>query len=188
MNRFPLFLVSLILPIALFTGCGSVISRELKTRADLTLSLNEVIEDPEAYKGNIAIWGGEVIQTTNQKDGTSLIEVLQRPLDWQEEPERREPSGGRFLVLVKKFLDPEIYRKGREVTVAGEIIGEKTKPLGEMEYRYPLLLNKQLYLWKEYRYTYAPPYYPYNPYYPWGYYGPYSGPWIYAPWSWWNYP
>jgi len=49
---------------------------------------------------------------------------------------------------------------GREITVAGEIIGEKTQLLGQMEYRYPLLLSKQIYLWRAYHYYYYPfPYY-----------------------------
>ncbi len=79
------------------------------------------------------------------------------------------------MVLVEKFLDPNVYRPDREITVAGEIIGERTKPLGQVDYRYPLLLSQQIYLWREYRYAYPPPYYPYFPYYPWGYYDPWWG-------------
>ena len=181
-NRFHIILLSCLLP--LFASCAPI-SKDLRKEAE-PISFTEVFKNPEAYRGKIVIWGGEVIQTTNQKDGTSLIEVFQKPLDWEEEPERREPSGGRFMVLTERFIDPHIYREGREVTVAGEIIGEKTQLLGQMEYRYPLLLSKQIHLWRRiYYYYYPPPYYPYYSYYPWWYYGPrYDGPW----WWDWDYP
>ncbi len=55
--------------------------------------------------------------------------------------------------------------------MAGELQGEKVEPLGEMNYRYPLVTSEQIYLW--------PDYYPYAYYsdYPWWYYDP-----------WWEYP
>jgi len=165
--------------LALFLSSCAPISRTLRQEA-APLSLREVSQNPEAYKGKIVIWGGEIIGTVNQKDNTTLIEVLQRPLDWMEEPERSEPSEGRFLVLVEHYLDPYIYRRERTITVAGEILGERRKPLGEMDYRYPLVLSKQIHLWRGYYYYYGPPYYP------WPYYGP--GWWYYGPWGypyWW---
>jgi outer membrane lipoprotein len=79
-------------------------------------------------------------------------------------------SEGRFLILIEKYLDPYLFRKGRKITVAGEIQGEKIKPIGEMDYRYPLVLSKQIYLWEEYDYYPVPYYHPY-------YYDP-----------WWDYP
>jgi outer membrane lipoprotein len=182
-----LFVLGLLLFI-LFSGCAPI-SKELRAEAGQKLTFQQVFQNPEAYKGKIVIWGGEIIQTINQKDKTTLIEVLQRPLDWQEEPKEAETSGGRFLILVERFLDPHIYKKGREITVAGEILGEKTRPLGEMQYRYPFVLSKQIYLWREYGYSYPPPYYPspYYPYYPWGYdYPDYPRGWDYNPW--WDYP
>jgi outer membrane lipoprotein len=91
-----------------------------------------------------------------------------------EEPKVKR-SEGRFVILVEGYVDPYVFRKGRRITVAGEILGRKVIRLGELEYPYPLLLSKQIYLWGEYYY------YPYPaPYYPWGYYG-YYGPW-------WRYP
>ena len=100
--------------------------------------------------------------------------------EWVEEPEKEEPSGGRLLVLGERFLDPYHYRKGKEITVAGEILGEKTRPLGKMEYRYPLLLSKQIYLWRKHPYYYPPPYYPYDP----RWYDRYDDPrWYDDPWE-----
>ncbi len=126
-----------------------------------------------AYNGKSVIWGGDIIQTTNQQDGTRQIEVFQRPLGWGEEPKGTLASEGRFLIVADKYLDPYIFKTGRKITVAGEIQGEQIRPLGKMDYRYPVLLSKQIYLWENY-YYYPYPYY----YWPlWGY--PYRG-WGYS--------
>jgi outer membrane lipoprotein len=169
-NRFQLRSPFLILLLALLLpGCAHVISKDLRAQADLTLTFQEVAPDPEVYLGKIVLWGGEIIQALNQGDRTTLIEVLERPLNWMEEPKVTDPSEGRFLILVETHLDPSIYRQGRKITVAGEILGEKTRPLGEMEYRYPLLLSRQSYLWTKCFYQYL--FHPSNPPYdPWGYY------------------
>ena len=167
----------------LLSGCAHVISRDLRDKADSTLTFKQVLQDPNAYIDKFALWGGEIIQTINQKDGTTLIEVFQRPLGWREEPKLTQPSEGRFLALAEKYLDPYLFRRGRKVTVAGKILGAKMRPLGEMDYRYPLLLGEQIYLWEEY---YYPAYYPYYPYYPYTSYYPY----YYDPWwrpYWWRF-
>jgi outer membrane lipoprotein len=79
------------------------------------------------------------------------------------------------MALYEGFLDAAIYSEGREVTVAGEVKGKRVLPLGEIQYAYPLISIKELYLW--------PPkikkgfFYPYpHWYYPW-WYDPYWGPW-----------
>lgn len=145
----------------LLSGCLPI-SKQLRAQADRTLTFQQVFQNPEAYIGKIVIWGGEVIETFNQKDGTTLIVVLQRPLDWMEEPKSKR-SEGRFIILVEGYIDPYVFRRGRRITVAGEIVGRKVMRLDELEYPYPLLRSKQIYLWGEYYY------YPYA-YYPWWHY------------------
>jgi outer membrane lipoprotein len=154
--------------IFLVCGCAHVISKDLRASSDLSLKLKQVIENPNPNKGKSVVWGGEIIQTINQKDGTTKVEVFQRSLDWMGKPKQTVASEGRFLVLVEKYLDPYLFRRGRKITMAGEILGEEMKLLGEMDYRYPLLSCKQIYLWEEY---YPYPYY----YYPWWYYDPWRG-------------
>lgn len=83
------------------------------------------------------------------------------------------PSEGRFLVLVDQYLDLYLYQGGKKITVLGELIGETIQSLGEMDYRYPFLSSKQIYLWPEY-YYYRYPYDYYDP----RFYGPYyAGLW-----------
>jgi outer membrane lipoprotein len=170
MKFFPLFFLALFI-----SGCAHVISKDLKSHSDLSLTLSQVNQNPNAYKGKSVVWGGEIIETVNQKDGTTQIEVFQRPLGWRGELKETLASEGRFLILADKYLDPYIFRRGRKITVAGEIQEEKIKPLGEMDYRYPLLLSKQIHLWEEYYYypVYYYPYYYYDPWwgYPYGWWG-----------------
>jgi outer membrane lipoprotein len=167
-SRFTWFL--LLSFIILLSGCAHVISKDLRTKSDLSLTLSQVRQNPNAFKGKLVVWGGEIIETVNQQDGTTQIEVFQRPLGWRGEPKETVASEGRFLILADKYLDPYILRRGKKITVAGEMIGEKIKPLGEMDYRYLIVSSKQIYLWPEY--YYRP--YPYTYYDPWWGY-PYWG-------------
>ena len=169
----------------ILAGCAPVISTNLREQTDPSLTFGEVIRNPDAFKGRTVIWGGEIIETTNEKDGDTVLEIFQRPLSWREEPQETAASEGRFLVRVEKYLDPYVYRRGRKVTVAGEVLGEEVRPIGKMDYRYPLILSKELYLWTYYYpYSYSP--YPYDYGYPyhygsWGY----NYPW-YPGWGWWG--
>jgi outer membrane lipoprotein len=156
--------------LVLLSGCAHVISKDLRTRSDPSLTLSQVRQNPETFKGKLVVWGGEIIETINQKDGTTQIEVFQKSLDWRGEPKGMVASEGRFLISIDQYLDSYIFRRGKKITVAGEIQGEMIKPLGEMDYRYPLLLSRQFYLWPEY-YYHPYPYYDYDPW--WGY--PYWG-------------
>jgi outer membrane lipoprotein len=164
-SRFKWFLL---FSLILFSGCAHVISKDLRTKSDLSLTLSQVRQHPETFKGKWVVWGGEIIETVNQREGTTQIEVFQRPLGWRGEPKETTASEGRFLILADQYLDPYVFRRGKKITVAGEITGEKIKPLGQMDYRYPLVSTKQIYLWPEYN---AQPYpYPYSYYDPgWGY-------------------
>jgi len=166
MNRLlALFLTILFL---FLTGCAHVISKDLRVKADPSLTFGEVYQNPNAYQGKTVIWGGEIIDTTNQKDGTTFVEIFQLPLSRWGEPNDRYPSGGRFLIVTEKYLDPYLFRRGRKVTVAGEILGEEFRKLGEMDYRYPLLSGNQVHLWRDY------------------YARPYTSPYYYDPW--WGFP
>jgi outer membrane lipoprotein len=168
----------LLLAFTLFlSSCVHVISKDLRTNSDPSLTLNQVRQNPDAFKGKVVVWGGEIIETVNQRDGTTQIEVFQKPLGWRGEPKDTTASEGRFLILADQYLDPYVFRRGKKITTAGEMIGEKTKSLGEMDYRYPMVSSKQIYLWPEY-YHQPYPYY-YNP---WGWAYPYGRGYPY--WGW----
>jgi len=170
-------LVSAASSFILLHACIPVISKDLKANVDPSLTFNKVHQNPIMFKGKFVIWGGEVIETVNQKDGTTLIEIFHRPLVWGDEPDVTLPSEGRFLIIADKYLDPYLFRKGKKITVAGEILGEKIKPVGEMNYRYPLISSKQIHLWPDSHYYPYPADYFYPPWHydPWWHYYPWRG-------------
>lgn len=137
--------LSLILIMMTLLGCAHVISKEIRGKADKGVDTEAVLKDPESYKGKFIILGGVIISSRNTDEGTYL-EVLERPLDSLERPEATDKSRGRFIILHEGYLDSAVYSKGREITVAGEVMGKMVRPLGEMEYPYLLIKSKELHL------------------------------------------
>jgi outer membrane lipoprotein len=129
-----------------------------------------VLESPETYVGSTLILGGQIIETVNRPNDT-LMTVLEIPLDHSEMPREEVRSRGRFIAKLRGYMDPEIYRRGRRITLAGEVIGKAIKPLGELEYAYPVLLARELHIWRNRYVEYRVPLY----YWDWYWY-PYYGP------------
>lgn len=174
--------IALFLGLAVMSGCAPVISRGILQQVDPTVTFQRVMKNPDAYQGKIVVWGGVIMSASNLKEGT-LIEVLQKPLGFRKRPTEGDESDGRFLALYHGYLDTAIFAKGREVTVAGTILGERTKRLGEIDYHYPLMAIREIHLWKRYDEPQPPYYYPYP--YPYGYWGRF-GYWPYGP-FWYSY-
>ena len=174
-------LLLLFVCLSLFTGCAHVISRNVLDQVDRQVTFADVQKNPSHYKGIVVLLGGVIVGTTVEKNGT-LLEIYQTALDRNGEPVELDRSEGRFLAYYDGFLDSEIWRKGRRVTVAGTVEGEETRKLGNMEYRYPYLKIKEIHLWeKEPPYLYEQyPWGPWGPYGPWGpWWGPFSYPFLY---------
>jgi outer membrane lipoprotein len=171
-------LVVSVLVLSVVSACAYPISQQYREEARPDLTFSMVFKNPDAYIGSIVIWGGKIIETHN-RPGETEITVLETPLGYGEKPEAAEFSRGRFIVRTLTFLDPAIYRAGRRITVAGEVIGKEAKPLGETKYTYPLLKAKEIHLWRrEIVYVYPRDYY----WWGWGWYGPY---WPYG--DYWDY-
>jgi len=130
----------------LIAGCAPVISRRALKEVDQSLSFERLLENPETHKGKTVLLGGTIIDTRNPPDRTSII-VLQRPLGFRNKPTSEDISRGRFILYVAGFFDPVIYHPGREITVVGSVLGKEVRPLGEIEYTYPVIEKKELYLW-----------------------------------------
>lgn len=126
-------------------GCAHVISKELREKADKELSFADLLKDPDRYVGRFVILGGIIVSSSNTEEGT-YIEVVQNPLDSRGRPEYTDVSGGRFLILSEGYLDSAIYSQGKEVTVVGKVIGKRVRPLGEIQYTYPLIKSSEIHL------------------------------------------
>jgi outer membrane lipoprotein len=142
MKRFLLLLVTISL-----LGCAHVVSKELRDKAYGEPPPSALFKDTDEFKGRIVILGGVIVSSTNTEEGT-YIEVLQKPLDYRGRPEDTDTSYGRFIIVSEGYLDTAVYSRGREVTVAGEVIGKKLRPLGEIQYPYPLIKSKELHLFE----------------------------------------
>ncbi len=161
----------------LLGACSPVLSRELMRQGTRDVAFNQLRETPADYKGRLFILGG-VISDIRLSDQGSQIEALYVPVDSRGYLKEGDHGQGRFLAIYprsKGLLDPVVFKKGREITLAGEFVEIRKGKIDEMEYAFPVFEIKQIYLWQEEQYYAYPPYY-YYPYY-------YSAPFLYDPWG-----
>ena len=134
------------LSIPLVMGCAPVISQDVLKYVDEGLPFQAILRNPDKFKGKTILLGGKIIETTPLPDKTRMM-VLQYPLNFRNKPSVDAGSEGRFIVETTGFLDPVVYSAGRQVTVAGIIGGKEVLPLGEINYTYPVVVSRELYLW-----------------------------------------
>jgi outer membrane lipoprotein len=127
-------------------GCGKPFPKDLLAKVEQNVSYQEFQDEPERYDGKLLMFGGEIVETKNTENGAWII-VLQKPLTSEGRPKWTAGSGGRFLIITRSFLDVDAFRRGRDLTVIGEVDRTRAKPLRDTEYWYPLLVAKQLHLW-----------------------------------------
>lgn len=128
-------------------GCAPTFSKEILSQVDRTISFPDLVKAPEQYRGKSVMLGGVIIETRNSAKG-STIEVLQTPLDRQGRPRETDETAGRFIAETPEFLDAAVYQPGKRISLVGQVQGQEVRPLGEMNYRYPVLAARELRLWE----------------------------------------
>ena len=166
MNRVVWILLALTL-----AGCASDIPKPVREAPAVNITPAQALAEPDSLKGQAVRWGGSIARVENRKDET-WIEIVERPLARDGEPDRYKVGGTRFLARVSGFLDPEVYSTKRLLTVTGTLDGVTTRSIGEYPYRFPVVQVTDWYLWPPLAPRYAyPPYgygpYWYDPWYPW---------------------
>src|SRR4030042_7016725 len=174
------FIISVML---ILSSCAPVLRQDIMDTGIKEFSLSDVRSNPDLYKGKLFILGGSIVNTKLTQEG-SQDAALYIPVDSRGYLKDVEPlsSDGRFLAILHKeqgTLDPLIYRKGRDITLAGAFIETRSGKIDEAEYTYPVFEIIEIYLWKEREY-YPGYYYPYPYTYPYGWYDPWWRPW--GPW------
>ncbi len=177
--------LSILLAAVLATVLAACVSVPTQLQGEFT-EVSPARVQTEQFGSNVR-WGGVLVDTRNEKDRT-CFEVLSRSLDSSMRPREEDNTAGRFIACTNGFHDPEVYAKGREVTITGRIQNVEVRKIEEFDYRYPVLEITDMVLWDErkdvviYDRFYDPFYYPYFWGYPyWGYYpyyrysGPYHG-------------
>ncbi|CAM3830375.1 Slp family lipoprotein [Aeromonas bestiarum] len=117
-------------------------------------------------EGKPARWSG-VISAVHNLTEKSVIEMVYLPLKSNGVPEQTEQSPGRFFAVMKGFVDPTLYAKGRSLTVLGTIGKPVDGQIGQHKYRFSVLNASSSKLWppvKEVEIRYMDPYF-YDPFY-----------------------
>jgi outer membrane lipoprotein len=161
-------------------ACAPMLSKEYMREGSRDVPMRKMAIEPDAYKGKLYILGGLIVNTRLVEQG-SEVEALYVPVDSSAYLLEGSRMEGRFLALFPKangYLDPMVFKKGREVSIAAEFTETRKGKIDEMEYLYPVFTIRQIYLWPQDRYyaPYYPPYPGYPPYWydRWG--RPYPGP------------
>jgi len=89
--------------------------------------------------GSIVRWGGTIASIENTADGLSVLEIVSRPLHGGGRPIHNDRSAGRFMAETAEFLDPEIVKPGRDMTLVGTVTDVRNGKIGEADYRFPSL-------------------------------------------------
>ncbi len=152
--------IRLILLIFLMIISCTPFPRQVMQDVNKEIEFSDAFKDPEKFKEEAVIWGGVIVETVSKPDETLLI-VRQTNLDFQKRPNNLDKYSGRFIIQYRGFLDPSIYSRDREITVAGTIKGREERLIGEYRYRYPIIDTRAIHLWEKR----GPKYY-YDPWYP----------------------
>ena len=133
-----------------------------------------------SHSGERVRWGGEIIKVEPGESST-CFEILSRELDASTRPRSRDASEGRFIACRTGFYDPEVFVKGRELTVTGSVSGTQVGRVGEFDYTYPRIAADTIYLWpKRPLVIRQSAVWPYDPFWGAGF-GHYWGPGFWGP-------
>ncbi len=130
----------------LLQGCSYAISPDVSRTADRTITFEHLQADPSSFKGKTVILGGLIAQVRHVKNGT-LIEIVQKELDYWGKPRRTDRTGGRFIVHQPRALDVLVFAPGREITIAGEVTGTEERSPGDSAVLYPFIIAREIKLW-----------------------------------------
>jgi outer membrane lipoprotein len=138
--------ITVVMAMALaLAGCAESISDKYLRKVDKNITFEQLNKNPDQYAGSSIMLGGVIVAAENKNDGT-LLEIYETTLDSSGKPVDVDNSKGRFLAMDKNFLDGQIYRNGRKVTIVGVVKGVEVRKVGEVDYRYPYLEITDIYL------------------------------------------
>ena len=143
----------------LLFACAPVLKQEYLSKGIINVSFPAILQNPNAYKGNLYIFGGEIVGTSLTAGG-ALVEAFAVPVDSSGRLLTSKGRDGRFLALYPKSkgeLDPAVYTRGREITIAGVFTGfQPGKIENKWDYIYPVFEVKDMHLWPGHAPWYVP--------------------------------
>jgi outer membrane lipoprotein len=138
-------LSSLAAALVLLVGCATVPEPLQGTYADVSSASVQGV----ATNGDTVRWGGKIINTASESPRTCFY-LLSRPLDRQARPRAGSVSRenqGRFVTCHQGRYDPQVFAKGRDLTIVGTLHGSVMQPAGDRDQAYPLVNADVVYLW-----------------------------------------
>jgi len=161
----------LLISILLLQACSNL-PANIKNAPSVDIQPHHVLSNSNNVNNTPVRWGGKIIDVENKANET-VIQILFYPLNYYGRPQLNQTSSGRFLSISKQFLDPAVFTKDAEITIAGTLQGSEEKMIGEKTITVPIVSINNHYIWpqNQQRYNNAYPYYryrrgiyPYNPY------------------------
>lgn len=131
---------------ALLSACSTV--PETVGFEQQNTSFVRVAQAPEAFVGNQVRWGGVVARVENLEQDT-LVEIVNLPLDSRARPLGNANTAGRFIARVQGFLDPMIYKQGKEITVVGILNDPMPGQIGQHRVDFPVVDSTGHHLWEK---------------------------------------
>lgn len=136
------------LALTLLLAACSPFPKEVKKEVQNQPSFAAIRSAPSRYRQHTVMLGGRILYGKHRKQCTYL-EVLEHDLNPYDRPVPSDKTGGRFIVGTPSLLDLNVYRRGREITVVGRIVGSQPGRIGERRYNYPLIAATKIHLWRE---------------------------------------
>ncbi|RUO37225.1 starvation-inducible protein [Aliidiomarina shirensis] len=148
MKKPVLFGLSVFILALTLTGCASQIPQSVRGDGSELTTFEQVRAAPEATLGEQVRWGGIIAEVRN-RENNSEIEVVGFALRSFGRPQSNDETYGRFRVVVDGFADPEVYAKGRMITVLGAYTETEAGMIGEYVYEFPVVQASGVELWRE---------------------------------------
>lgn len=142
MNRYLILL-------CLFLSACSNLPPAIEDAPAIDISYSQAQQNIANYKNAQVRWGGVILDVENEQH-FSLVQVLLYPLNSYGRPKLDKPNEGRFLIKSPKFLDPAEYAKDTELTVAGTLIEDVERRIGNKTLRLPMIAANVIHLWPKY--------------------------------------
>ena len=134
-------------------ACAGGISQQARGLVTYRGPFADLQRRPDRHMGEVVHLGGRVIATTAGEQVTDIT-ILHLFLDWNGRPVDDNRSAGRYLVRSREFIDPEIYKPGSLMSVVGRLMGSEFRPIGDHDYRYPVILPIEVRHWPRRDYAY----------------------------------
>ncbi|MCF2949770.1 Slp family lipoprotein [Paraglaciecola aquimarina] len=134
---------------ALFlAGCATFPEKLQVADPSQLVTYQDAASKAEQVKGKSIRWGGAIAKIENKEEST-ILEMVYYPLTSYGRPISADESMGRYRIHINGFMDPMVYQVGRLMTFTGELQGVENGLVGEHKYVFPSVVGTNYYLWKK---------------------------------------